>query len=64
MHIPGMNSAGPGTNLNERLTSTGAYGDCSKPVDRVDSAAYHHDLVYQHFTDTATRNLVDKIINY
>ena len=25
MHIPGMNFAGPGTNLNERLTPTGAY---------------------------------------
>ena len=62
MHIPGMNFAGPGTNLDERLTSTGAYKEWSKPVDRVDNAAYHHDLAYQHFSDTATRNIADKIM--
>lgn len=62
MHIPGMNFAGPGTNLDERLTSTGAYKEWSKPVDRVDNAAYHHDLAYQHFPDTATRNLADEIM--
>ena len=44
MHLPGINFAGPGTNLNERLTSTGVYKDWSQPVDRVDNAAYHHDL--------------------
>ena len=62
IHIPGLNFAGPGTNLDERLTSTGAYKEWSKPVDRVDNAAYHHDLAYQHFTDTATRNVADKIM--
>lgn len=62
MHIPGMNFAGPGTNLDERLTSTGAYKNWSKPVDRVDNAAYHHDLAYQHFPDTETRNVADKIM--
>jgi Domain of unknown function (DUF5679)/Phospholipase A2-like domain len=62
MHIPGMNFAGPGTNLDERLTSTGAYKDWSKPVDRVDNAAYHHDLAYQHFPDTSTRNVADRIM--
>lgn len=62
MHIPGMNFAGPGTNLDERLTSTGAYKEWSKPVDRVDNAAFHHDLAYQHFPDTATRNVADKIM--
>jgi hypothetical protein len=62
MHIPGMNFAGPGTNLNERLTSTGAYKDWSKPVDRVDNAAYLHDLAYQHFPDTAGRNVADQIM--
>ena len=30
MHLPGMNFAGLGTNLNERLSSTGAYKDWSK----------------------------------
>ena len=57
-----MNFAGSGTNLNERLTSTGAYKDWSKPVDRVDNAAYHHDLAYHHFTDTATRNVADRLM--
>ena len=62
LHVPGMNFAGPGTNLNERLTSTGVYKDWSKPVDRVDNAAYHHDLAYQHFPDTATRNIADRLM--
>jgi len=31
MHIPGMNFAGPGTNLNKLLTPTGQYHDWSKP---------------------------------
>ncbi|XP_065667557.1 uncharacterized protein LOC136087870 [Hydra vulgaris] len=62
MHLPGMNFAGPGTKLNERLTSTDAYKEWSKPIDRVDNAAYHHDLAYQHFTDTANRNLADRMM--
>ena len=62
MHLPGMNFAGPGTNFNEQLTSTGVYKDWSKPVDRVDNAAYHHDLAYQQFPDTATRNIADKLM--
>ena len=33
MHVPGMNFAGPGTNLDKRLTSTDAYQEWSKPVD-------------------------------
>ena len=51
MHIPGMNFAEPGTNLDKRLTSTDAYQNWSKPVDRVDNAAYHHDLAYKYFND-------------
>lgn len=62
MHIPGMNFAGPGTNLDARLTATEAYKDWSKPVDRVDNAAYHHDLAYKHFPDTATRNIADRLM--
>ena len=62
MHIPGMNFAGPGTNLDKRLTSTNAYQDWSKPVDRVDNAAYHHDLAYKYFNDIQTRNLADKMM--
>ena len=62
MHIPGMNFAGPGTNLDKRLTSTDAYQEWSKPVDRVDNAAYHHDLAYKYFNDKQTRNLADQMM--
>ena len=57
-----MNFAGPGTNLDETLTSTDAYQDWSKPVDRVDNAAYHHDIAYKYFIDKQTRNLADKMV--
>lgn len=53
---------GPVQNLDARLTSTGAYKEWSKPVDRVDNAASHHDLAYQHFPDTATRNIADLML--
>jgi len=59
MHIPSMNFAGPGKNLNQRLMPSGNYHDWSKPVDRVDDAAYHHYLVYQQFSDTPNRNIAD-----
>ena len=62
MHIPGMNFAGPGTNLDKRLTSTDVYQDWSKPVDRVDNAAYHHDLAYKYFNDKQIRNLADQMM--
>ena len=62
MHIPGMNFAGPGTRLDLRLTPTGAPKSDSMPVDRVDNAAFHHDLAYQHFQDTATRNVADRLM--
>ena len=62
MHVPGMNFAGPGTNLDKRLTSTDAYQEWSKPVDRVDNAAYHHDLAYKCFNDKQTRNLADQMM--
>jgi len=60
MHLPGMHFAGPGTNLNKRLMPNGEYHNWSKPVDRVDEAAYHHDLAYQQFSDTPNRNIADK----
>ena len=62
MHLPGMNFAGPGTNLDERLTSTDAYQDWSKPVDRVDNVADHHDLAYKYFTDRKMRNVADNMM--
>ena len=41
---------------------TGTYNDWSKPVYRVDNAACHHDLAYQHFPDTATRIDADRLM--
>ena len=62
MHLPGMNFPGSGTNLEERLTTTDGYKERSKPVDRVDNAAYHHDLAYMYFTDKAGRSEADKMM--
>ena len=31
---------------------------CSKPVNRVDKAAYHHDICYLKNDDIATRNAI------
>ena len=62
MHLPGMNFAGPGTRLDLRLNPNGTPTDSSKPVDRVDDAAYRHDMAYAAFPDTKTRNVADRIM--
>lgn len=62
MHIPGMNFAGPGTRLDLRLNPNGTPKDSSKPVDRVDEAAYRHDMAYAAFPDTKTRNVADRVM--
>lgn len=46
--------------MNARLILSSAYNDWNKPIDRVDKAAYHHNLAYQHFPDTAHRNIADR----
>ena len=43
-----------------RLNPVGTYIPWSKPVDRVDNAAYHHDLAYAQYEDTASRNVADR----
>lgn len=58
MHLPGHNFTGPGTKLNKRLNSDLTPKDWSKPVNRVDNAAYHHDVCYMKNRDIATRNKV------
>ena len=60
MHLPGHHFTGPGTRLDKRLNPDGTPKDWSKPVDRVDSAAYIHDLAYDQHTDTASRNVADR----
>ena len=58
MHLPGHNFTGPGTKLNKRLKPDLTPKEWSKPVNRVDKAAYHHDVCYLKNNDTATRNAV------
>ena len=58
MHLPGHNFTGPGTKLNKGLNPDLTPKKWSKPVNRVDKAAYHHDVCYLKNDDTATRNAV------
>ena len=44
MHLPGHNFTGPGTNLKKRLNADGTPKPWSMPINRVDQAAYRHDL--------------------
>lgn len=62
MHLPGMNFAGPGTRLDLRLNPNGTPRESSLPVDRVDDAAYRHDMAYAAFPDTKTRNVADRVM--
>jgi len=43
LHLPGHNFTGSGTKLDRRLNPDGTSRDWSKPINRVDKAAYHHD---------------------
>ena len=55
MHLPGHNFTGPGTKLCKRLNPDGTSKEWSIPINRVDKAAYHHDLCYSKHDDTKTR---------
>ena len=56
MHLPGHNFTGPGTKLYKRLNPDGTPKEWNIPINRVDNAAYHHDLCYSNHDDTKTRN--------
>jgi len=58
MHMPGHNFTGPGTKLNKRLNEDMTPKAWSKSINRVDKAAYHHDICYVKNKDTKTRNEV------
>jgi len=58
MHMPGHNFTGPGTKLSKRLNEDMTPKAWSKPINRVDKAAYHHDICYVKNKDTKTRNEV------
>jgi len=55
MHLPGHNFTGPGTKLDKRLNENGMPKWWSRPVNRVDRAAYHHDLAYAKYKNRAKR---------
>ena len=46
MNLPGHNFTGPGTKLKKQLNLDLTPKEWSKPVNRVDKAAYHHDICY------------------
>ncbi|GFY59096.1 uncharacterized protein TNIN_277711 [Trichonephila inaurata madagascariensis] len=59
MHLPGHQFTGPGTQLlkgKTRLNPNLTYKEWSKPIKRVDKAAYEHDVCYLKNKDTKTRN--------
>ena len=58
MHMPGHNFTGPGTKLNKRLNEDMTPKAWLKPINRVDKAAYHHDICYVKNKDTKTRKEV------
>ena len=58
MHLPGHNFTGPGTKLDKRLNSDLTPKSWSKPINKVDEAAYRHDICYAKNKDTKTRNQV------
>ena len=58
IHLPGHNFTGPSTKLNKRLNPDLTPKKWSKPINRVDKAAYHHDLCYLKNNDAATINAV------
>ena len=55
MHLPGHNFTAPGTKLDEKLSSDGTPKEWSISLNRVDNAAYHHDICYSKHDDTKTR---------
>lgn len=60
MHLVGHNFTGPGTRLDQRLNPDLTPKEWSMPINRVDKAAYHHDLAYAEYPDTANRNIADR----
>ena len=58
MNLPGHTFTGPGTKLYKRLNSDGKPKEWSIQINRVDNAAYHHDLCYSRHDDSKTRNEV------
>ena len=63
MRLSGHNFTGSGSKLYKRLNPDGMQKKWSISINRVDNAAYHHDLCYSKHGDTKTSNGVcDKIM--
>ena len=58
MHLPGHSFTGPETKHYKRLNPDVTPKERSIPINRVDNAAYHHDLCYSKHDDTKTRTEV------
>jgi len=56
MYLPGYNFTGPGTKLDKRLNPDRTPKAWSKLINRVDKAAYHHDICYVKNKAPETRN--------
>ena len=56
--MPGHKFTGPGTKLNKRLNEDMTPKAWSKPINRVDKSAYHHDICYVKNKDIETHNEV------
>ena len=59
-HMPGHQFTGANTNLERRLNPDDTPKADSIPVNRVDWAAYRHDLAYRDNNDIQTRHAADK----
>ena len=60
LHLPGHNFTGTGTNLDKRLNPDDTPREDSKPINRVDAAAYKHDLRYRDNHDITSRHQADR----
>ena len=56
-HLFNHSFTGPGTQLDLRLNSDDT--PITKPINRVDAAAYKHDLVYRDHVDLESRHVAD-----
>ena len=62
MHLPGHNFTGAETKSYKSLNSDGTPKEFSTPINRVDNAAYHHELCSSKHDDTKSRNPVCDMI--
>src|SRR3981189_3036264 len=66
-HLIGHNFTGPGTNLDKRLNEDLTPKDWSQPINRVDQAAYKHDIKYmddnKEIRQIADQTMIEELNN-